>query len=770
MQQFFALFKKEFGSYFNNYFACAAVLIYLLVSIGAAFNGSYADMHDPALYALFNLQLYVQALLIPALTMKLWADEYKTGTAEFLLTQPLDYRQPVLAKFTAAFSLAALMCLFLLPFIFVTSRQISLDWGNIVCSYFGLWLVIFTFCALGCLISALNKNVIIIYLLSVFLMVLCATVNITHFRAAYLNFLLAEIGIGDVLYFLMFGTAAIFLNVLVLKIRASSQKRKQSLFGGFCCLMLIGVAALSFSIYNLFPNKYDFTAHKIYTPQKISEDIVKSLEEPLSIDVYISRDSLRHKLEYGRYYEQVMRFLRKYSRLSEQKIKVRSTVVEPFSELENIVLNSDIYYEENSLGTKDYFGAVVRNDNEEGTAIKHFLATRSPYLEKDIDSALLKFTRRDLIKNIAVYFDVLQNLDDFQGFMLNLEEDYNVLSLPESIYQISPQIDLVILINPKDLQPAFEFAVDQYIMNGGKVIIFFDFLTSNQVEDVNNDTVSLVDFIKRCGVNFSENFTDHGQVVAEWVKSGQPLIIDKAVKYTIANDKLSVKPLIIDGEYIIGALLQGEFSSSFKQTTPLDNLLPEISRQRSQSLPSAQVALIGDVDILSDNNWLAENAPDINPYDAVYKSSNIELLRGLVDKMLDNTLYMDLPVRYQRQNIYSINEKTYNDIYNKHAAEFTRLNHDMFETQIALAANQARSQDKIGQLIQTDEVGQKVSELEMQTENLMYKMGREYSSALRGIFITRVFIVPIIITLLLCALIYCRNKKRKKKIREFMHE
>ncbi len=771
MQQFSALFKKEFGNYFHNYFACAAVLIYLLVSIGIAFGGSYMDMHDTALYALFNFQLYIQAALIPALTMKLWADEYKSGTAEFLLTQPLKYYQPVGAKFAAAFSFAVLMSLLLLPFIYITSRQISIDWGNIACDYIGLWLIIFVFCALGSLISALNKNVVIIYLFSVFLTMFCASVSITRFRAAYLNFLLAEIGIGDVLYFLMFGAAAIFLNVLVLKIRASAQKRKIPLFGGFCAMLLIGISALSFSIYTLFPAKYDLTSHQIYTPQQISKDIVQSLKEPLVIDVYISKDYLRHKIEYGRYYEQVMRFLNRYAQLAPQKIKVRSTVVEPFSELENVVLNSDIYYEENTLGTKDYFGAVIRNDNEEGTAIKQFLATRSPYLEKDIDSALLKISQREIIKNIGVYFDPLQNLDDFQGFALNLEEDYNVVNLTESIYEISPLLDLLILFNPKELMPAFEYAIIQYIMNGGKVIIFFDFVTSNQLEEVNGDEISLLDFINNCGVRFNDDFTDLGEPTVEWVKSGQPLIIDKAAEFTIQNSDLNVKPLIVHGEYMVGALFQGEFISTFTQN-PINKLelTAKMFPHRSRSLPTAQVALIGDADILLDKYWMAENAPDKNPFGAVYKSSNIELLRGLVDYMLGNTAYLNLPVRYFRHNIYSINEKTYNGIYEKHAADFIKLNNDMLETQVALAANKVRSRDKIGQLVQTDEIGQKVSELELQSENLMYKMGKEYSSAIRRIFTIQIFIVPLIIALLLGVMIYCRNKKHKKKIKEFMHE
>ena len=84
MQQFKALFKKEMSGYFRSHFAYFVFFIYLFISIGGAFYfGEYLAMHDTAVYALFYLQPVILVLLIPALTMRLWSDEYKSGTAEF---------------------------------------------------------------------------------------------------------------------------------------------------------------------------------------------------------------------------------------------------------------------------------------------------------------------------------------------------------------------------------------------------------------------------------------------------------------------------------------------------------------------------------------------------------------------------------------------------------------------------------------------------------------------------------------------------------------
>ena len=227
MQQFFALFKKEMNGYFKSYFAYMIFFIYLFVSVGCAFYfGAYLAMHDTSVYALFYLQPAILALLIPALTMRLWSDEYKSGTAEFLLTQPLSNRLPVMAKFVASGVFAMAMSLFLLPFIIYTSFWLKIDWNNVACSYIGVWLYILLFCSLGCFISSLSKYTIISYLLTVFVSGLWLLLPFSKLYDIYNNFLFAEVGISDFLYFVISFAALLWLNVLVLDYRRSAQKNK----------------------------------------------------------------------------------------------------------------------------------------------------------------------------------------------------------------------------------------------------------------------------------------------------------------------------------------------------------------------------------------------------------------------------------------------------------------------------------------------------------------------------------------------------------------
>lgn len=757
MQQFYALFKKEFCGYFQSYFVLAVIFVYLLSSIGAAFYASYFDMHDTALYSLFNMQLYIQAALIPALTMKLWADEYKSGTAEFLLTQPLEYYKPVLAKFSAAFAFALFMSLLLLVFIFEVSLQINIDWQNIICCYFGLWSVIFVFCAGGSLISALSKNVISVYLLSLFFTVFAITVSATGLRAAYTDFLLAEVELGDVFYFLMTGSIFLFLNTWVLQVRASVQKYKFFRLLGLGFLLLAGMIALCFSVYTLFPHKYDFTASKIYTPRPESIEIIRSLENPISIDVFISEDYIKHNTEYARYYQQVMRFLRNAEKLSGKKIKVRSIRVRPFSKLEEAVLKSDLYYEENIYGSKDYFGAVIRDADGTGVVIKHFTAARLSFLEKDIDIALLKLSRDDVVKTIGVYLDMTQNLEEFQGVMLNLENDYIVLNTSDNVYGISPELDLLLLVNPKEVKKSFKIAVDKYIAEGGKVVLLFDFFTKNQSNYTNMQNFSFLNFINAWGIEFSGNMVDTGAPSSEYAASGLPVVLYKAVDFGIKDKGLSVTPLITHEENLVGALIKGKFS-------------PIYAKNNSPNTAEGQVAVFGDVDFIIDDNWISEQAVDKNPYSAVFKSSNIEILRNVIDRMTGNSIYLSLPVRYERQNIFSIGEKIYQEIYDHDSPEYFRLSAELIDARSALSAGADSRQDKIMQMMESGAAGQKISELELQAENLLYKMSKEYKISLRIMFLAQAVVMPLLTVFLLFWLIFFIRRRQLKKISEFAND
>lgn len=773
MQQFSALFKKEIGGYFKSSFAYFVFFIYLFVSIGGAFYfGAYLAMHDTAVYALFYLQPVVLTLLIPALTMRLWSDEYKSGTAEFLLTQPVADKLMVLAKFAAAGFFAVAMSLCLLPFIVYTATWLKIDWGNIFCCYLGTWLFILLFCALGCFISSLSKYTVVSYLLTVFVSGLWLLMPFTKLSDIYGNFLFAEIGFSDLLYFLTFAVALIWLNVLVLEYIRSAQKNKGLKFLGFSALFIVGMVALNVAFIVLFDGyKADLTIGRQYTLQPASRDIVKSVNKPITIDVYISKDLKAKNAEYYYYYQQTKRFIEKYQKVSNSMISVNMVEVEPFSEMEKIVLNTGMYYEENLKGTKDYFGAVIRDNEGQGEVIKQFLPQRRAFLEKDIDKVLLKLTDKEVIKTIGIYYDPRQDLDKFNGFSLNLEEDYNVLSVSEDTYEISSKLDLLILVNPKELPLHFLYAVDQYIANGGNIIMFFDLLTEGQSEETNLKTPQAVIFMDQMGVLLKDELIDDGDIADGYKVSDGKINIYKALSFTVKDENVKVKPVILSKDGYIAALISGQYKSAFEQNPHqskeiLHNMMPHTY----YSSETPNVVFVGDADIIENETWIDDSSPDQNPYSVVYKSANMEVIRSLIDEMVGNDIYNALPQNAKKASVFGIGEQINAELYDKYSEKLNAIAEEMKLNRVKLLQKSGGDENKLQILLQSDESGLQLGQSEQKMEKLLYQVRKQYSSKVNGIIFFCVFGWPLVAGLLSWILMLRRERRKRKQIREMFYE
>ena len=98
-----AVMQKEFAGYFRTPTAYIIIAVYLVLSMFATFYSAYFFAYDNSgLISFFTYQPEIFVVLMPAATMRLWADERRSGTIEFLLTQPVDYTAVVLGKFMAA--------------------------------------------------------------------------------------------------------------------------------------------------------------------------------------------------------------------------------------------------------------------------------------------------------------------------------------------------------------------------------------------------------------------------------------------------------------------------------------------------------------------------------------------------------------------------------------------------------------------------------------------------------------------------------------------
>jgi ABC-2 type transport system permease protein len=159
--------KREFAAYFAT--PLAGVFLTIFVALTGAFAfyiGNFFDRGQADLYSFFAYHPWLYLILVPAVAMRLWAEERKSGTVELLMTLPVSPWETVLGKFLAAWAFVALALILTFPMWITVNLLGNPDNGVILASYIGSFLMAGAFLAIGSFISALTKNQVIAFILA----------------------------------------------------------------------------------------------------------------------------------------------------------------------------------------------------------------------------------------------------------------------------------------------------------------------------------------------------------------------------------------------------------------------------------------------------------------------------------------------------------------------------------------------------------------------------------------------------------------------------
>ena len=172
-----AVFRRELAGYFNTPLAYIFIVIFLfLTGIFTFYLGNFFGRGQADLKPFFMFHPWLYLFLVPAISMRLWAEERKSGSIELLLTLPISLWTAVLGKFLAAwvFTCIALACT--VPMWLTVAYLGTPDHGVIVASYIGSALMAGGYLAIGAAISALTKNQVIAFVVSV---VICFVLTVS---------------------------------------------------------------------------------------------------------------------------------------------------------------------------------------------------------------------------------------------------------------------------------------------------------------------------------------------------------------------------------------------------------------------------------------------------------------------------------------------------------------------------------------------------------------------------------------------------------------
>jgi ABC-2 type transport system permease protein len=162
------IMRRELASYFATPLAYVFILIFLMLAgVFTFYLGGFYERGQADLDSFFGFVPWLYLFLIPAIAMKLWAEERKSGSIELLMTQPVTIWEAVLGKFLAAWVFTALALVLTFPLWLTVNYLGSPDNGAILAGYLGSLLLAGGFLAVGSCMSALTRNQVVAFILGV---------------------------------------------------------------------------------------------------------------------------------------------------------------------------------------------------------------------------------------------------------------------------------------------------------------------------------------------------------------------------------------------------------------------------------------------------------------------------------------------------------------------------------------------------------------------------------------------------------------------------
>ncbi len=168
MRLILAIIKRELGAYFTSPVAYVFLVIFLLLTGFFTFTaGNFFERGEASLAAFFGWHPWLYLVVVPAIGMRLWAEERRSGTLELLFTMPVATWQAIVAKFLASWLFIAVALLLTFPTVVTVNVLGEPDNGAIFAGYLGSFFLAGAYLAITCMTSAMTRNQVVAFILSV---------------------------------------------------------------------------------------------------------------------------------------------------------------------------------------------------------------------------------------------------------------------------------------------------------------------------------------------------------------------------------------------------------------------------------------------------------------------------------------------------------------------------------------------------------------------------------------------------------------------------
>ena len=512
-----SLFRKEITQFFGSITGIMVSVVFLLLTglFLWVFPGNYNIPNSgyATLEGLFEIAPLLYLFLIPAITMRMIADEKRSGTMELLLTHPITELQLILSKFFAALMVVLLTLLptliYYLTVYFLGSPVGCVDTGATWGSYLGLFFLAVIYLTIGLFTSSLTDNQVVAFIFAVFLCFFwysgfgfiaqlplpsrsAAIITSLGIEAHYESVSRGVLDSRDLLYFLFMAGFFILLTRMILEWKRRPLRRTVNHFLMYISFVLV-VAFISEN--NFF--RIDFTSEKRFTLSPQTHQLLKKVKVPVDAELLLAGDLPPGFMKLQSAVLEKLRDLKIYcdepinihttdpyavSLSGNEKKKYFENLISKGINPVNLRINTD-----RGVTNKTVFPTLIFRTADNALAID--LLKNDPFIHEEenlirsielIEYELargLELLLQEKKENIA-FLTGHNELEEVQvrDISVSLSESFNIHRITsEKLLSFPDSFKILVVANPtKSFPEKDKFAIDQFLMNGGRIIWFID--------------------------------------------------------------------------------------------------------------------------------------------------------------------------------------------------------------------------------------------------------------------------------------------------------
>lgn len=526
-KQFKSIFLGELAAYFNSPIAYIFIVVFVMMT-SVLFMTNFFLMGSVDMRYFFDLLPIILCIFIPAISMRLWAEERRGSTFELLLTFPMSSYILVLSKFAASlmFYIIMLASTFFIPLMLTFVGKP--DFGPIIGGYLGACFIGSFFLSIGIFISGLCKDQIVAFIITMMACFFFYLSGLDFIAGAidgwipgmgsflktnfgmtrhFLSFEKGVIDNRDVLYFIIMPAAFLILNMFSIEDRM--RPKAKLFFSGTVGICLLISIILNSLIFDIPLGRFDLTKDKIYTITESTKNILKDLKAPVQVKLYISpsqkmptafktleqdiKDQLEElkvaangKLDFSTFHMETTPESQDIENKDSLENRLQKKGIQPF-QVQSI--------EEDEMGIKLIYSAIsisYKEKNEE--IIPNVIPPNIHNLEYELISKIYRMTleKKPRIALVAPYSEkfndpqIVAALKKIgQQIPRTFKEDkFKILdaALQYEAYELSrinlseeeplpDNIDTLIIVEPDELNQRQRYEINKFLYQGGNVII-----------------------------------------------------------------------------------------------------------------------------------------------------------------------------------------------------------------------------------------------------------------------------------------------------------